>query len=111
MSEQKNFDYTAEKPVFVSKQPKDIKILKVRNLMPVEITYESGGVEQKTVAHVDYSTSDLSIGGVALSQESMKEISDKFFKFVYKSTALPSDLFAEERPSAPEIHKEEDVQW
>lgn len=110
MSEEKSFKYTAENPVFVTQSPKEIKILNVKNLIPIEITYEADGTEQKIVAAVDYSSNELS-GISGLAEESRKELSDKFFNFIYKKMILPSDLFAEESPTVSEIPKEEDVQW
>lgn len=104
-----DFKYVAENPVFPAHTPKEIKILGIKNLIPVEITCELDGKEQKIMAGVDYSSNQLSIDG--LSEEVAKNISDKFFNFVYKDMVLPSDLFAEDRPSVSEIPKEEDVQW
>jgi hypothetical protein len=107
MSEEKNFEYTTENPVFPT--PNEIKILGVRNLLPIEITYEADGVEKKTVAGVDYNTKEISIPG--FQQATVDKISEQFFEFVYNSMALPSDLFAEDRPKVTPAPKEEDIKW
>lgn len=110
MSEEKNFDYVAENPVFPSPQePEEVEITAIKNLLPIEITYMADGVEKKIVAGVDYNTNEISIP--SLSQETVDKISEKFFEFVYRSTALPSDLFAEDRPTVTPVPKEEDIQW
>ena len=107
MSEEKHFKYTAENPVFAT--PQEVKILGIRNLVPIEIHYEADGVDKKVVAGVDYNTKEISIPG--LSQVLVDKIADKFFDYSYESNALPSDLFAEDRPTAPAVSKEEDIKW
>ena len=107
MSEEKNFEYIAENPVFVV--PQDVEILGIRNLVPIEIHYKADGVEKKVVAGVDYNAKEISIP--SLSKALVDKISEKFFDYAYESIALPSDLFAEDRPTAPAAPKEEDIEW
>lgn len=106
MSEEKNFEYTAENPVFPTP---NVKITGIRNLLPIEITYEVDGEEKKIVAGVDYNAKEISITG--LQQAVADTISEQFFDFVNNSIALPSDLFAEDRPTVTPVPKEEDIQW
>lgn len=108
MSEQSHFDYTAENPTFIQHTPK-IKILGVKNLIPIEVTCELDGIQQKITTYVDYSSNELSVPD--MPQATVDKLSKEFFDFIYKKTALPSDMFAEERPIVPEKFKEEDVQW
>jgi hypothetical protein len=107
MSEEKHFEYTAENPVFIT--PKEVKILGVRNLLPIEITYDADGEEKKVVAGVDYNAKTISIPGIP--QDTAEKITEQFFEFVYGSMDLPSDLFAEDRPTVTPVPKEEDIKW
>ena len=108
MSEEKHFEYTTENPVFAG-PPQEVKILRIRNLLPIEITYEADGIEKKVIAGVDYNAREISVPG--LQQATVDKISEQFFEFAFEDESLPSDIFAEERPTVAPVHKEEDIEW
>lgn len=112
MSEQKHFSYEAKEPVFIQSSPEDIKILRIRNMIPVEISCTFDGEEQTLNAFVDYREKELRVPG--LPQATVDKLKSVFWPSVHESMQLPDDLFAEDRPTVPnpeEYNKGEDIKW